>query len=128
MFAVGTEVQADYLGKGIFYPGTIVSASIDTSKGSPHRRLYSIQYADGDFEHSVPAPLVRRLPAKLQRQLRQLKGQSNKREAAAAAVRGAPGAGAKATEVAVGEEHYEVERILGKRRSKQHKSMEYLVR
>lgn len=54
--AVGDHVLADYKGKGKFLPGTI--SGVDSSSEGT---TFSVKYNNGNQEHSVPEPLVRKI-------------------------------------------------------------------
>ena len=52
VFAVGEKIEAQFMGRGTYYAGTVTAVNDDAS-------LYSIRYDDGDTSRNVPAAQVR---------------------------------------------------------------------
>ena len=57
MLEVGTAVEADYAGKGNYYPGKINRVNEDDD---PSKVTYDVLYDDGDRERGVPRSRIRR--------------------------------------------------------------------
>jgi hypothetical protein len=61
-FAVGMKIEARYAGMKTWYPGSVSKVgpiTPDLCEEGTHHTVYDVQYDDGDFEHNVPARLIR---------------------------------------------------------------------